>query len=279
MSKTAPRNPPRADPSEVALAVDQVLAGQPVDVVAVGRLVELAGRLAERQEAVADARDVDLLDRVDQAEEVDPLLGVELPDQPEVEEDDLLGDRVGQDVAGVRVAVEEPVHQDLLDDRPDEDGAELRGVEAGRPQLVRLRDLDPVDELHRDDPLAGQLVVDGRDVDLREALHPVRQPAGVVRLVAVVELLEDALGELGDDRREPDLASDRDPPLGDAGQLLDDAQVGLGLGLDPRPLDLDRHERPVVEPGLVDLGRRRRGERDGVEGPVQDLGRSSPAPW
>ena len=110
-------------------------------------------------------------------------------------------------------------------------------------------------------------------MDLREALHPVGQPAGVVRLVAVVELLEHALRELADDRREPDLAGDPDPPLGDAGQLLDDAQVGLGLGLDPRSLDLDRDERAVVEPGLVDLRGRRRGERDGIEGPVQDLGR------
>ena len=35
--------------------------------------------------------------------------------------------------------------------------------------------------------------------------------------------------------------------LGDAGQLLDDAEVGLRLGQDPRPLDLDRDERPVVQ--------------------------------
>ena len=48
----------------------------------------------------------------------------------------------------------------------------------------------------------GQLVVDRRDVDLREALHAVGQTAGVVRLVAVVELLEHALGELGDDALE-----------------------------------------------------------------------------
>ena len=50
-------------------------------------------------------------------------------------------------------------------------------------------------------------------------------------------------------------------PLGDARQLLDDAEVRLGLGEDPRPLDLDRDQRPVVEPRLVDLRRRRRRER------------------
>ena len=248
MSKTAPRNAPSASPSDDRLAVDQVLAGEPVDVVAVAGFVELLGRLAEGEQPVADPRDVDLLDRVDQPEQVDPLLRVELPDKPEVEEDDLLRDRVGQDVAGVRVAVEEAVDQDLLDDRPDEHGAELGGVEAGGAELVGLRDLDAVDELHGDDALAGQLVPDERDVDLGEALHPVGEAPGVVRLVAVVELLEDALGELGDDRAQAHLARDREPLLGDAGHLLHDPEVGLRLGQDPRSLDLDGDERPVVEP-------------------------------
>ena len=104
--------------------------------------------------------------------------------------------RVAEDVARVRVSVEEPVDQDLLDHRADEHGPELGRVETGCAELVRLRDLDPLDELHGDDALPGQVVIDRRDVDLREALHAVRQAARVVGLVAVVELLEDALGEL-----------------------------------------------------------------------------------
>ena len=140
------------------------------------------------------------------------------------------------------------------------------GVEAGRAQLVRLRDLDPVDELHRHDPLAGQLVVDVRDVDLGEARHAVRQPPGVVRLVAVVELLEDAARRTR--RRSPGaptlraIASRRSATPASS---CDDAEVGLGLGHDPRPLDLDRDERPVVERRPVDLGGRRRGERLGLD--------------
>ena len=74
-------------------------------------------RLAERIRPSAIARDVDLLDRVDEAEQVDPLGRVELADEPEVEEDEPLRRGVGQDVAGVRVAVEEAVDEDLLDDR------------------------------------------------------------------------------------------------------------------------------------------------------------------
>ena len=54
-----------------------------------------------------------------------------------------------------------------MNDRP-----ELGGVEARGAQLVGLRDLDPVDELHRDDALAGQLVPDERHVDLGERCIP-----------------------------------------------------------------------------------------------------------
>ena len=44
--------------------------------------------------------------------------------------------RVDEDVAGMRVAVEEPVDEDLLDDRPDEQRAERGRVHAGRGDLV-----------------------------------------------------------------------------------------------------------------------------------------------
>ena len=46
------------------------------------------------------------------------------------------------------------------------------GVEARVRSASALEILMPVDELHRDDPLAGQLVVDGRDVDLGERAMP-----------------------------------------------------------------------------------------------------------
>ena len=239
------------------------------------RLVERPHRRAQRHEAVADALDVDLLDRIDEPEEVDSLLGVELPDKAEVEEDDLLGRRVGQDVARVRIAVEEAVHQHLLDHRADEHRAERRRIEACLAQLIRLRDLDPVDELHGDDPLSGQVVVDGRDVDLGEAGHAVREAPRMVSLVPVVELLEDACRELVDDAAEPDLAGHRDAAFGDRRQLLHDAEVGLRLGLDPGPLDLDCHERPVMQRRLVDLrgGRGREGHR--VERREQLFGRGA----
>ena len=116
--------------------------GQPIDVGPEALFVERVGGLAEGDEPVTDPRDVDLLDRVDESQEVHPLGRVELADEAEVQEHDLLGRRVAQDVARVRVAVEEAIDQDLLDDRPDEHGPEFGRIEAGRSKLVGLRDLD-----------------------------------------------------------------------------------------------------------------------------------------
>ena len=92
-------------------------------------------------QAVADRPDVDLLDRIDEPEQVEPLRLVQLPDQPEVQEHDPLRLRVAEDVAGMRVAVEEAVDEDLLDHRADEHGPELGRVEAGGAQVVGLREI------------------------------------------------------------------------------------------------------------------------------------------
>ena len=82
--------------------------------------------LPRAMQTVGDARDVAAVDRVDQPEQIEPLLAVELTDEAEIQEDDLIGDRVGEDVPGVRIAVEEPIDEDLLDDRPDEHRSRVR---------------------------------------------------------------------------------------------------------------------------------------------------------
>src|SRR4029078_13127372 len=88
-------------------------------------------------------------------------------------------------VPGRGVAVEEPVDEDLPDEGPDEHAAEVAGVEAGGPQAVGVGQLDAIDELRGQDALAGAAGVDDRDVDLREPLHRLGDPPGVVRLVAI----------------------------------------------------------------------------------------------
>ena len=206
------------------------------------------------------------LDGVDQAQEVHPLRAVQLPDEPHVEEHEALGRGVGHQVARVGVAVEEPVDEHLLDDGLDERAGQRRRVEARlaqrRPRSMILMPAMKSIVRTRD---ARQLVVDPRHGDLGKARHVVREPLRVVRLVRVVELLAGRRRRTRSTiARSADLAGDGEPALGDRGELRDDAEVGLGLGDDLRPLDLDRDDRPVVERRPVDLGRRRGRERDSV---------------
>ena len=142
---------------------------------------------------------------------------------------------------------------------------ELGRVQAGRGDLVGVRDLDALDVLHGQDPRGRQLVDDVGHVDARELGHAVGDALGLVGLVAVVELAQHPGGELADDVRGPDLAGQREARLGHRRELLDDPQVGLGLGQDLRALDLDRDLPAVEGRGPVDLGGRGGGERLGLD--------------
>ena len=179
----------------------------------------------------------------------------------------------------MRVGVEEAVDEDLLDDRPHERRPELARVEAGIAERLGIGDLDAVDELHRQHAAGRQLLVHDRDVDLLELRHRVGEPSGVIGLVPVVELLEDAGRELADDLPDAHPTSDGEALLGRLRQLLHDAEVCLGLGDDLGPLDLDRDERPVGERGAVDLRGRGGGERlllDRRVGLLPAVGRAPP---
>ena len=138
LSNTAPMNAGQRAAHRLHPAVDEVLPGEPVDVGAELRLVEPGVGLPSAMSPSAMPADVDLLDGVDQAQQVDPLGRVQLADEPDVEEHEPLGRRVGHQVARVRVAVEEPVDEDLLDDRPDERVAERRRCRS-RPRAARPR--------------------------------------------------------------------------------------------------------------------------------------------
>jgi hypothetical protein len=97
--------------------------------------------------------------------------------------------------------------------------------------------------------------------DVLETRQVVGDAFGVVRLVAIVELLEDTARELVDEAAQADAPGVRQAALGDGGQLGDDPEVGLGLGHDPRALDLDGNHGSVMQGRAMDLCRRGRGER------------------
>ena len=112
------------------VAIDQELAQDAVHVVTEGGLVEAFALVAEGDDGAGDGAAVDRPQPVDEVEQVEPLLLGELAHEAEVEEDDATGVGIDQDVAGVRIAVEEAVDEDLLDEGSNEGRAELGGVEA-----------------------------------------------------------------------------------------------------------------------------------------------------
>ena len=138
----------------VDLAVDQVLAGEAIHVGAELAIVEARSRRAQADERVGDPAAVGGLEGVEQLDQGQPLVGAQFADEAEVEEDDLTGLRVDEDVARVRIAVEEAVDEDLLDERPDEDRAQVGRVHAGGAQALDVGDLDALHELRGQDARA-----------------------------------------------------------------------------------------------------------------------------
>ena len=129
--------------------------------------------------------------------------------------------------------MEEAVDEELLDEGRDERPRDGLALDA-RVELVGMRGLDPVDEVHHEDPLGAQLRIHRGHADAVDRRQDVRQPPRVVGLGRVVELLQDPVGELLDDGDQPEPACGRDALVGQSGQLLHDAQVGAHLGLDVR---------------------------------------------
>ncbi len=87
-----------------------------------------------------------------QLDQGEPLLERELAAHAQVDHLDVAGAEVDQDVAGVRVAVEEAVHQQLLDRTLQEPLGQPDRVDPGGPDRGHVDDRHPVDEVHRQHP-------------------------------------------------------------------------------------------------------------------------------
>ena len=125
------------------------------------------------------------------------LVGVEPLHEPEVEERHLAA-RAEQVVAGVRVAVEGVQPVEAAEHEPvDRLGGEVALLLAPRLDLVEA---DALGQLGGEHPLGAQLVDDVGHVDERVAAVVVGEQPLVVGLEPVVELLDEALAQLGDER-------------------------------------------------------------------------------
>ena len=161
--------------------------------------------------------------------EAQPLLQVELSHHPEIDEGQHARVQIDEQVAGMRVGVEEAVHGQLLDERAEGVEGDLVAVEARVLDGLDVADLDALDELLGDHLGGRELGVDGRHVHAGQRLHVLGEAQGVVGLAAVVELLEHAGRELLEHADDVQRPHGLRPLGGDARRVLQDAEVGADL--------------------------------------------------
>ena len=169
------------------------------------------------------------------------------------------------DVRGMGVAVEHPVAEDHLEPRLGDQDREPAALVHRRRREIEVAELDALEPLERQHPLAGVGAVHARDGHARLLGEVAAEDLGVAGLGAVVELVPDRAGELVHDGHRVDERQPVDAAAHDPRDLVEQAQVGLDLAGGVRPLHLDRHPAPVRQLGEVHLADRRRRDRHRVE--------------
>src|SRR5215204_6959973 len=108
-------------------------------------------------------RSVPLYDGYEQAAQCLYVTVAHKAHHAEVEESEL-SSLSEEEVSGVRVAVEEPVLESHLEDRFRPHRRHAPTLGRGQEQGPDVEEASPLDILHRDDPLRGEVRVDFRDL-------------------------------------------------------------------------------------------------------------------
>mmetsp|Transcript_15577 Transcript_15577/g.44183 ORF Transcript_15577/g.44183 Transcript_15577/m.44183 type:complete len:704 (-) Transcript_15577:2-2113(-) len=109
----------------------------------------------------------------------------------------------GQQVAGMGVGVEVPVLEQLPQGALDPDVHKGDDFQARRPHGLVVRQLHPVHPLHRQHPAAAPLPHDFRHAHARDVPVQLRELLRALALLEVVQLAEEAPGELVHERHQP----------------------------------------------------------------------------
>lgn len=177
-----------------------------------------------------------------------PLGEVEPPIQPEVEEADPVTVQE-QQVAGVRVGMEQTVAEDLAEHRLGTDLQQPLRVQAGGAQLTGRRRPVALDQGRGEHPAGAALWVDLRDDHPRVLGEPGPHPSGHGRFLAEVQLTAGVVGQLRDRGPRPEPQRVRAAAFEPACEPVEQRQVLLDLSFDPGALDLDGDRLTVGERG------------------------------
>ena len=163
--------------------------------------------------------------------------------------------------------MEEAVHENLLHVRLEEVLGELVAVQINLGERRKARDLLAADVLHRQHA-RGRVVIDVlRHDDALELAQVVGEGGEVARFEAVVQLAQDVLAELLQERRELVLAARLRVRVEEGGDVAEDVEVFRHLLADAGALHLDDHVAAVAHQRAVNLS-----ERGGGHGRRVELG-------
>jgi hypothetical protein len=239
-----------------------------------------AGRLSSEADLLEDGRTVEVDDvgrhvlpgrlvpesGPDQAAVEAVGLGIEAADDAEVHDAD---PSVAQQehVAGVHVAVEEPVAEHRQEPRSHHLIDERPWIEAQPGGGLEIVDRCAVEVLHGEHAGAGELREGLGNGDEVQALR-LDQRAEVAHrphLVAEIELLGDLFPKARQDAGELAGGGEAHPPGEEIENRAHEPEVGREYSLDPGPQHLDRHGAAVVQGGPVHDRERRATDRARVE--------------
>ena len=170
-----------------------------------------------------------------------------------------------EDVAGMRVGVEEPGTQHLVERRPEQFLRKRGAVDTGGVDLADLRDGVAVEPLLHEDATGAQPYEHRRDANGRTLAEEQRHLVHGVGLAQKVELRSQARGELREHLTRSHTLAERGAPLRDLGEQREGSEVAFHHLGDSGALHLDHHRLAGVQPRGVRLPDGSRGERLPIE--------------
>ncbi|MBI5105850.1 MAG: response regulator, partial [Solirubrobacterales bacterium] len=199
-----------------------------------------------------------------------PQLVVDLADHAEVDQPDDAA-RLDEEVAGMRIGVEEPILEHHLGDDPRRTLGQRMAVDPGSVQRVQVGDVEPPDPLERQHPRRRGVPVNARDVHVGIAREVRSEALGVAPFAEVVDLRPEGVRELLGDTDDVVARRSAPPPVRASREVEQDLEVAVDLLHDARPPDLDDDLGPVLQHRRMGLADRCGRQRLGVEG-GEDLG-------
>ena len=175
------------------------------------------------------------------------------------------GKWVDEEVARMRVGMQEVVDEDLFQVGVVQLARQLRTADAGGVDGGEIVDLDAGHVFQGQHAAGGVLPENIRDVDARIIREVGGKAIGVVPLGDEIQLGACGGRELGVELIQVDAACDPAVPLQPAHRQPHRRQVGGNEPLDSGALHLDHDLRPVHQAGPVHLGEGRRGLRHRLE--------------